>query len=152
MLYELLTGARPFPGDSITTLVYQILHTEPRDPLELKADLPVATREVVARLLAKSPDRRPANAQEFVRELKRIEKFQRESEMTRRAVSATPVASTVVTRAAVGRGRDGAGGVGGDGFRAAPPAAPQRHAGRSSPCSPCSSPCRSCSCATGRGG
>ena len=95
VLYELLTGARPFPGDSITTLVYQILHTEPRDPLELKADLPIATREVVARLLAKSPDRRPADAQEFVRELKRIEKFQRESEVTRRAVSATPVVSTV---------------------------------------------------------
>ena len=56
VLYELLTGARPFPGDSITTLVYQILHTEPRDPLELKADLPIATREVIARLLAKSPD------------------------------------------------------------------------------------------------
>src|SRR4029077_12209100 len=96
VLYELLTGARPFPGDSITTLVYQILHTEPRDPLELKADLPVATREVVARLLAKAPDRRPANAKEFVRELRRIEKFQRESEVTRRAVSATPVAATVV--------------------------------------------------------
>src|SRR6185436_13789930 len=37
--YELLTGARPFPGDSITTLVYQILHTEPRDPLALRGDL-----------------------------------------------------------------------------------------------------------------
>ena len=90
VLYELLTGARPFPGDSITTLVYQILHTEPRDPLELKSDLPVSTREVVARLLAKAPDRRPANAQEFIRELRRIEKFQRESELTRRAISAAP--------------------------------------------------------------
>ncbi len=89
VLYELLTGARPFPGDSITTLVYQILHTEPRDPLELKADLPVSTREVVARLLAKAPDRRPANAREFIRELQRIEKFQRESELTRRGLSAT---------------------------------------------------------------
>ncbi len=95
VLYELLTGARPFPGDSITTLVYQILHTEPRDPLELRSDLPVSTREVVARLLAKAPDRRPANAQEFVRELKRIEKFQRESELTRRAVSAPPTPPTV---------------------------------------------------------
>src|SRR5262245_7557768 len=85
-LYELLTGARPFPGESITTLVYQILHTEPRDPREIRSDLPMTTREVMARLLAKQPEKRPADAKEFIRELRRIEKFQRESEMTRRAV------------------------------------------------------------------
>jgi len=88
VLYELLTSARPFPGESITTLVYQILHTEPRDPLELKSNLPVATREVMARLLAKQPDKRPEDARAFVRELARIETIQRESEVTRRAVVA----------------------------------------------------------------
>src|SRR5215470_12578229 len=90
VLYELLTGARPFPGESITTLVYQILHTEPRDPREIRADLPAASREVMAVLLAKQPDKRPENARAFLRELKRIEKFQRESEMTRRAIAEAP--------------------------------------------------------------
>jgi serine/threonine-protein kinase len=79
---NLLTGTRPFPGESITTLVYQILHTEPRDPCEIKADLPAASREVMAVLLAKQPEKRPENAKSLSRELKRIEKFQRESEMT----------------------------------------------------------------------
>ncbi len=99
VLYELLTGARPFPGESITTLVYQILHTEPRDPLEWKSDLPVASREVIARLLAKSPDKRPADAQEFVRELARIEKIQRQSELTRKAIAgaAGPAARAAAT-------------------------------------------------------
>ena len=92
VLYELLTGARPFPGESITTLVYQILHTEPRDPREIRSDLPVATREVMARLLAKQVDKRPADAKEFLRELRKIEKFQRESEMTRGAIAAAPAA------------------------------------------------------------
>jgi serine/threonine-protein kinase len=72
VLYELLTGVRPFPGDSITTLVYQILHTEPRDPLTLKSDLPAAAREVFARLLAKPPERRPANAVEFISHIDRL--------------------------------------------------------------------------------
>ncbi len=90
VLYELLTGVRPFPGESITTLVYQILHTEPRDPLEVKADLPMATREVMARLLAKDPAKRAPDAAAFIRELSRIEKIQRESEMTRRAVVVAP--------------------------------------------------------------
>ena len=104
VLYELLTGVRPFPGESITTLVYQILHTEPRDPREIRSDLPIATREVMARLLAKQPERRPADAREFLRELRRIEKFQRESEMTRRAVVAGPAAR----RRSAGRLRRGA--------------------------------------------
>ena len=90
VLYELLTGARPFPGESITTLVYQILHTEPKDPLEWNASLPVATREVIARLLAKAPAKRPTDAREFIRELARIEKIQRESEMTRRVLAEAP--------------------------------------------------------------
>jgi serine/threonine protein kinase len=90
VLYELLTAVRPFPGESITTLVYQILHTEPRDPLELKANLPASTREVMARLLAKQPEKRPADAGAFIRELARIERFQRESEVTRRAVVTAP--------------------------------------------------------------
>ena len=93
VLYELLTGARPFPGESITTLVYQILHTEPRDPREIRSDLPMTTREVMARLLAKQPEKRPPDAKEFIRELRRIEKFQRESEMTRRAVAAAAPAA-----------------------------------------------------------
>ncbi len=73
VFYELLTGSRPFPGDTITTLVYQILHTEPRDPLQLRSDLPPAAREVFTRLLAKSPDKRPAGAKEFLREVGAIE-------------------------------------------------------------------------------
>ncbi len=73
VFYELLTGSRPFPGDTITTLVYQILHTEPRDPLQLRADLPGSSREVFARLLAKSPAKRPAGAEEFLREVGVIE-------------------------------------------------------------------------------
>jgi predicted Ser/Thr protein kinase len=85
VLYELLTGARPFPGDSITTLVYQILHTEPRDPLSLKSDLPMEARQVFARLLAKQPEVRPAHADEFIREIDRLV-----AELARTEVTAVP--------------------------------------------------------------
>lgn len=86
VFFELLTGSRPFPGDSITTLVYQILHTEHRDPLELRSDLPAAAREVFARLLAKQPTDRPADGREFIAEIRRIESKIRESEPTQRVV------------------------------------------------------------------
>ena len=86
VLFELVAGARPFPGDSITTLVYQILHTEPRDPLSLKADLAPAAREVFARLLAKQPGDRPSNANEFIREIDRLA-----SEFAETQVTAPPI-------------------------------------------------------------
>ncbi len=92
VFYELLTGSRPFPGDSITTLVYQILHTEPRDPLELRADLPPATRGVFARLLAKAPDRRPADAAEFLREIRKIEAELQSVEPTQAMTISRPAA------------------------------------------------------------
>jgi serine/threonine-protein kinase len=96
VFFELLTGSRPFPGDSITTLVYQILHTEPRDPLELRGDLPPAARDVFARLLAKAPEKRPANAREFISEIRRIESRIRESEQTHRLVVAPGVAGAAL--------------------------------------------------------
>ncbi|HEV2065121.1 MAG TPA: protein kinase [Thermoanaerobaculia bacterium] len=91
VLYELLTGARPFPGDSITTLVYQILHTEPRDPLSLRSDLPPEAREVFARLLAKQPEIRPAHADEFIREIDRLV-----AELVKTQVTAIPPVLPVV--------------------------------------------------------
>jgi len=53
--------------------VYQILHTEPRDPLQLRSDRPPVEREVFVRLLAKSPGKRPAGAKEFLREVGAIQ-------------------------------------------------------------------------------
>ena len=37
VLYEILSGKRPFDGDTITTLVYQILHKDPPPVSELRA-------------------------------------------------------------------------------------------------------------------
>ena len=92
VFYELLTGRRPFPGDSITTLVYQILHTEPRDPLEIRSDLPSSTRDVFSRLLAKSPDRRPVDGADFLREVRRVADQLGEGEQT---ITLPPPATTV---------------------------------------------------------
>ncbi len=152
VLYELLTAVRPFPGESITTLVYQILHTEPRDPLELKSNLPAATREVMARLLAKQPENRPADARAFVQELARIETIQRESEATRRAVVTLPEAAAARPPAAAPPGR-AAGGMRGSRRRrdladrapatasAAPESDPARSCFSRQPCWPSRSCC-----------
>lgn len=70
VLYELLTGHRPFQADSIVTTIYKILHDEPDYAL-----LPPGTEPLVAvleRSLAKDLAFRYATAYEFAQDLGRI--------------------------------------------------------------------------------
>ena len=64
VLYELLSGSKPFKADSITALLMKIVH-EPHVPLREQAPhLPVGASQLVERLLAKDPEDRPASARE----------------------------------------------------------------------------------------
>jgi serine/threonine protein kinase len=60
--YELITGKRPFAGDSPFQLASQHLSATPPHPSALRHDLPSAVDDVVQALLAKAPENRPATA------------------------------------------------------------------------------------------
>jgi serine/threonine-protein kinase len=68
VLYEILSGKRPFDGDTITSLVYQILHKDPPPVSELRA-VPPRVEELLRGMLAKSRDERVATAGAVGREL-----------------------------------------------------------------------------------
>jgi serine/threonine-protein kinase len=53
VFYELLTGRKPFEGDSIATTMYKVLETEPPPPHLVDAHLPLTLSSVVNRALAK---------------------------------------------------------------------------------------------------
>jgi tRNA A-37 threonylcarbamoyl transferase component Bud32 len=72
VLYELLSGRRPFDGETITTLVYQILHKEPSIS-ELRA-VPLRIEQLLHRMLAKERDERLATAGLVAEELAAIER------------------------------------------------------------------------------
>ncbi|MEN6440566.1 MAG: protein kinase [Syntrophobacter sp.] len=55
ILYEVLTGVRPFEADAVTTLMYKILEEEPVHPSELNRDLPRGLGTVIRKSLAKDP-------------------------------------------------------------------------------------------------
>ncbi|MDB5967043.1 MAG: serine/threonine protein kinase, partial [Polaromonas sp.] len=65
VLYQLLTGKRPFDGDTDFAVIQQIVGHVPAAPTSFNARLPPALDAVVARSLAKSRDERYATAQEF---------------------------------------------------------------------------------------
>jgi serine/threonine-protein kinase len=73
VLYELLSKKRPFDGDTITTLVYQILHKEPPPISELRA-VPERLEQLLRRMLAKSRDERFASAAEVATEVMACER------------------------------------------------------------------------------
>ncbi len=72
VLYELLTGGPPFQGDQPAAVLAQHMSASPRPVCELVPAVPVGLSELVARLLAKDPARRPADAAELEAELAEI--------------------------------------------------------------------------------
>jgi serine/threonine-protein kinase len=73
ILYEMLTGAAPFTGESVNAVMYQIVNFVPPAPSALNPATPVALDTVVARMLAKSLDERYQSAAEIARGLRECE-------------------------------------------------------------------------------
>ena len=62
LLYEMLTGQPPFPGDDAVSIISQHLHADPVPPSRHNPDVPEALDRAVLALLAKRPEDRPASA------------------------------------------------------------------------------------------
>src|SRR5262249_39458458 len=64
-LYELVTGARPFNGDSITELAYNVMVQPFQPPRAVEPAMPAHVERVILRALEKDPDKRFASIGEF---------------------------------------------------------------------------------------
>ena len=69
ILYQFLTGERPFAG-SATTTMQKVLKEDPLPPSTLNVQLPDAIDAVVRKALAKKPEERYQTAAEFAAELR----------------------------------------------------------------------------------
>jgi len=69
MLYQLLTGERPFTG-AVTTIMHKVLKEEPLAPSMLNTTLPPAWDAVVKKAMAKDPVDRFQTAAEFAAAIK----------------------------------------------------------------------------------
>ncbi len=72
MLYEALTGKRPFTAANYNALLLQILTTKPRPARELRPALPMGFDELLDKALARSRDERFQSAAEFQRDLQAL--------------------------------------------------------------------------------
>jgi serine/threonine protein kinase len=66
MAFEMLTGEKPYTGEHLTTVVYKIVAEEPPAPHRINSSLGTGIETVLRKGLAKKPEARYANCQEFV--------------------------------------------------------------------------------------
>ena len=82
ILYEMLTGERPFRG-STRMVIYQVLNEEPRAPRSLNDSIPRNLEAICLKAMAKEPKRRYGAAHDLFEDLSRF--------LQGRTVSARPV-------------------------------------------------------------
>lgn len=72
MLYQLVTGARPFEADSMVSLAHRIAREEPQPIDELRQGVPPALRRIIERCLRKQPDKRFETGREVADALEKV--------------------------------------------------------------------------------
>jgi len=71
-MFVLLTGKRPFDGDSIATLSYQIMSEKHPDICKLRPELPPSVRTIIDKAMQKDPEKRYASGDSMKRAIKRV--------------------------------------------------------------------------------
>ena len=79
VIYEMLTGQRPFRGESPTSVIYKVIEDDPTPPEELNPLVPHRVSRAVMRGLDKRPERRFASCAEFADELEEALEWAREN-------------------------------------------------------------------------
>jgi serine/threonine protein kinase len=72
MLYEMLTGQRPFNADDPLGVLLQVINDQPTRPAALNPALPAELDRVIGRALAKDPRQRYPRAGDLANDLRRL--------------------------------------------------------------------------------
>jgi serine/threonine protein kinase len=70
MLYEMVTGEKPFPGQNITTVIYKIVNEDPVPPRQIDPSIHPGISSVVMRALQKEPEQRYQSCREMLEDLR----------------------------------------------------------------------------------
>src|SRR5215469_15839879 len=74
VLYEMVTGVRPFRGDSTGLVFDSILNRAPVPPVRINPDLPAGLEALINKALEKDPDLRYQHAADMRSDLKRLKR------------------------------------------------------------------------------
>ncbi len=69
LIYELLTGEKPFKGESITSLIYQIANQQHPSPRDYNPDIPDCCLKIIDKALMKEADQRYQRGNELSKDI-----------------------------------------------------------------------------------
>ncbi len=95
VLYEMLTGRRPFVGDRDMAVIYSILNTDYERPSASRADVPIELDGCMRKMLAKNRDDRYRNAAEAASDLFALLDIADAGSLTRRMAAAAQAQPSV---------------------------------------------------------
>jgi serine/threonine-protein kinase len=84
VLYEMLTGVRPFRAESDQALIFAIRHDEPERAEHLRPEIPARLAQVIRKCLKKAPSDRPQSAEALIAELEGFHAFDTPRRIMRR--------------------------------------------------------------------
>ncbi|MCX6568083.1 MAG: protein kinase [Candidatus Aminicenantes bacterium] len=73
VLYEMLAGELPFHGDQDVSILYSIVHEEPKSLKDKRPPIPMGLQRGIGKALAKNPDSRYQSAREMAKDLKKYQ-------------------------------------------------------------------------------
>jgi serine/threonine-protein kinase len=93
VMYELLTGKKPFDGPDMTSIMYNVTNVHPPPPRFYNGALPTEIEEITYRAIAKNPGERFATSDEFASALRELEQslhYHDDSETVLNALPSSP--------------------------------------------------------------
>lgn len=73
-MYHMLTGVKPYSGENSFAVMAAVLEKDPVPVRQLKPGVSVGTSRLIARMMDKRPDKRPAGAAELLRLLRALQR------------------------------------------------------------------------------
>lgn len=75
LLYEMATGRRAFPGETVMDVLLEIRAEHPPDPLKVNPEMPKELGWLIRNLLRKDPAQRPETARQILNKLDDVERI-----------------------------------------------------------------------------
>ena len=109
MLYEMVTGEKPFPGQNITTVIYKIVNELPVPPRQINPSIHAGISAVIMRALEKEPDQRYQSCREMLEDLRNYRSIKAASSdpQSTMALGGGSPTATVISGNAANRGLTG---------------------------------------------
>jgi serine/threonine protein kinase len=95
VLYQMLTGRKPFEGATPASVIEKTLHAIPTEPSRVREDLPRTLDRIVARAMRKDPDERYNNIIQLQQDLINYEQFEY---LTEAKLGASEIAAALEAR------------------------------------------------------